>query len=145
MKCTMKDTAPETREPPEPKLKGHLHWVSAKHAIECTINLYDYLFTKEEPEANIEGTPAEDAEEEEEDAAAAAAEGPSFLDNLNPESLIVKTGFCEPSLGDFADKPNTAFQFERVGFFAVDNASTKEKPVFNRVVTLKESKDKKAK
>ena len=103
-------------------------------------------------------------------------QGPSFLDNLNPDSLIVKSGFCEPDLLAYAEKPGTAFQFERVGFFAVDKVphgtepshrtdgpstrhpalptpshpclesedSTKEKPIFNRVVTLKESKDKKA-
>ena len=106
----------------------------------CTINLYDYLFTKESPE-QVEGdeAPAEAADEEEEveeDAAVEAPrhpvsrdpcslnprmrQGPSFLDNLNPDSLIVKSGFCEPDLLAYAEKPGTAFQFERVGFFAVD-------------------------
>ena len=143
--CSLSETAPESREPAEPKIKGHLHWVSAQHGAACTINLYDYLFSKEAPEASVEGeeAPVEAAEEEgaEEEV---AAEGPSFVDNLNPDSLIVKTGYCEPDLLAYADKPGTSFQFERVGFFAVDKDSTKAKPIFNRVVTLKESKDKKS-
>jgi len=141
VKCTLNNVAPETREPAQPKIKGHLHWVSAKHAVPCTFNLYDRLFLSEEPEAvgASEQPAAEDGDEVEEK----ESEGPSFLDNLRPDSLIVKPGFVESDLFNDAEVVGKSFQFERVGFFCVDKDSTKAAPIFNRVVTLKESKDKK--
>jgi glutaminyl-tRNA synthetase len=144
--------APENREKPEPKVKGHLHWVSAKHCVEATMNLYSYLFLKEKPEAKekaeggekVDEAQAEEPEEEEEEEEEEEDAEPKWVSYLNPESLVVKTGLVEPELVKDALNIHQAFQFERVGYFAVDPDSTRERPVFNRVVTLKESKDKKA-
>ena len=65
------------------------------------------------------------------------AEGETFFDYLNPESLVTVEGFLEPSLAE--GKPGDKFQFERVGYFGVDTDSSPEKLVFNRTVTLKDS------
>jgi len=127
----------KAEEIPETKVKGHLHWVAAATAVEATINLYDYLFTKEMPEA-VDEAAAEAADDEGQDDAPAASGG--FLENLNPDSLISVEGLVEPELAKDAGEVNRSFQFERMGFFTVDNVSTVAKPVFNRVVTLKESK-----
>ncbi|MFI3281353.1 MAG: glutamine--tRNA ligase/YqeY domain fusion protein [Rikenellaceae bacterium] len=99
------------------RVKGVIHWVSAAHAIESEVRLFNPLFTKENPD---------DCEE-----------GQTWEDNLNPESMIKTTGYLEPSL---ADAPiGTTFQFERVGYFCPDTGSTPEKLIFNRTVTLKDS------
>jgi glutaminyl-tRNA synthetase len=99
------------------KVKGVIHWVSAPTALEGEARLYSTLFSKEDPD-NVE-------------------EGKTFLDYLNPESLVVSKLFMEPSLAEavVGDK----FQFERIGYFCKDEDSTGEKPVFNRTVTLKDS------
>jgi len=102
------------------KVKGTIHWVSAKHAVEAEVRLYEQLFMKENPE-DIE-------------------EGEDFKANMNPNSLKVKTCFAEASLKDV--KSGEKYQFERQGYFCVDPDSTSERPVFNRTVTLKESKSK---
>jgi glutaminyl-tRNA synthetase len=102
------------RSPDGRKVKGTIHWVSAAHAIEAEVRLYDLLFTRPDPE---EGTD-------------------DFIDNLNPESLKIVTGFVEPSL--VATKPGDRFQFVRDGYFAIDPDSRPEHLVFNRTVTLKE-------
>jgi len=101
------------------KVKGTLHWVSARHAIEAEVRLYDHLFIKEDP-GNV-------------------PEGCDFKDNLNPDSLeVLKSCQLEHSLAD-ADKGNR-FQFLRHGYFCVDTVdSTKDKLVFNRTVTLRDS------
>ncbi len=100
------------------KVKSTLHWVSAEHAIEAEVRLYDHLFTKENPDD--------------------VAEGEDFKSNLNPNSLEVLTSCrIEPSLADA--KPLSRYQFERLGYFCVDKDSTKEKPVFNRTVTLRDT------
>ncbi len=103
--------------PPEAnlKVKGTIHWVSAKHAIPAEVRLYDRLFTVEDPMA-------------------AAGDYKEFL---NPHSLDVVTGYVEPGLKDA--KPLEHFQFERIGYFNSDPASTPAKPVFNRTVTLKDT------
>lgn len=99
------------------KVKATLHWVSAAHAIEAEVRLYDRLFKAKNP-LRIE-------------------EGKDWLDNLNPESLRVLTDCkLEPSLGDV--KPGDRFQFERVGYFCVDPDSEPGKPVFNRTATLRD-------
>lgn len=101
------------------KVKSTIHWVSAKHAIEAEVRLYDRLFLKENPD---------DVEE-----------GKDFLANLNPHSLEVLT-HCklEPFLA--TAKIGERFQFERMGYFCVDSKdSTQEKLVFNRIVTLKDT------
>jgi glutaminyl-tRNA synthetase len=99
------------------RVKSTLHWVSAKHAINAEIRLYNNLFTKENPE---ETEPGKD-----------------FTANLNPNSLEVLTGCkVEPSLKEA--KPLQRFQFERLGYFCVDPDSSKGKLIFNRTVTLKD-------
>ncbi|SDK78271.1 glutaminyl-tRNA synthetase [Salinimicrobium catena] len=98
------------------KVKGTLHWVSAKHAIEAEVRLYDRLFTVEAPDADKEK---------------------DFTEFLNPDSLKVVTGYLEPSLKDA--KVLDQFQFQRIGYFNVDKDSTAEKLVFNRTVTLRDS------
>ena len=99
------------------KVKGVIHWVSVADAVAAEVRLYDNLFAKESPD---------DVEE-----------GKTFLDYLNPESLVVKTAYCERSLAEA--KVGDKFQFERVGYFCVDKDSTVEKLVFNRTVTLKDT------
>jgi len=98
------------------KVKGTIHWVSARHAEKAEVRLYDRLFTVEEP---------------------AAYE--NWLDFINPNSLtIIPDALIEPSLKN--SKPGDKFQFERNGYFCVDTKyTTSEKLVFNRTVTLKES------
>ncbi|MFH1798897.1 MAG: glutamine--tRNA ligase/YqeY domain fusion protein [Candidatus Omnitrophota bacterium] len=93
------------------KVKGTIHWVSAKHAFEAEVHLYDYLFTERSPD----GT------------------------NLNPKSLeVLKKCYLEPSLK--SAKPGQRFQFERLGYFCVDSSDfAKEKVVFNRIVSLRDT------
>jgi glutaminyl-tRNA synthetase len=98
------------------KVKGTLHWVSAKHAIEAEVRLYDRLFSVESPDADKEK---------------------DFLDFLNPESLKVITAYLEPSLQNV--EPLDKFQFQRLGYFNVDKDSKKDHLVFNRTVTLRDS------
>lgn len=100
------------------KVKATLHWVSAPHAIEAEVRLYDTLFTKEDPN---------DVEE-----------GKDFTDYINPKSLeVLEACKLEPSLKD--SRRGDRFQFERLGYFCVDTVDSKpEKLVFNRIVTLKD-------
>jgi glutaminyl-tRNA synthetase len=111
---------PESRgggTPDNRKVKGTLHWVSASHAREAEARLYDHLFMRDDPED--------------------VAEGQTFLDSLNPESLTVTTALVDPSLCEL--KPGDRVQFERLGYFCVDYDSTPERPVFNRTATLKDT------
>jgi len=110
---------PETRSglPSDKKVKGTLHWVSAAHALQAEIRLYDRLFRDPEPE-NVE-------------------EGKDFIDNINPDSLTTVTGFIEPSVKE--TQPGQGYQFERLGYFCVDKDSTSDRLVFNRTVTLRDS------
>ena len=119
LRCTYD---PETRGGDAPdgrKVKGTLHWVSAKHAITAEVRLYNQLFLKENPNA--------------------VEEGKEFSDYLNPESLEVLTNCkLEPGLKNAA--PGTRVQFERLGYFCVDSAESKNgAPVFNRTVTLRDT------
>ncbi|MBQ3026755.1 MAG: glutamine--tRNA ligase/YqeY domain fusion protein [Alistipes sp.] len=100
------------------RVKGVIHWVSAEHAVEAEIRLYNPLFKTEDPYDTSEGQT-------------------SWQDNLNPESLIVTKGYLEPALKDAPI--GTTYQFERVGYFCPDTDSTAEHLVFNRTVTLKDS------
>uniref|UniRef100_UPI00261014BE glutamine--tRNA ligase/YqeY domain fusion protein n=1 Tax=Chitinophaga sp. TaxID=1869181 RepID=UPI00261014BE len=103
-------------------VKGTIHWVSAAHAKEAEVRLYDRLFTVENP----------------------AAEETEFKDLINPNSLeIIKKAYIEPVLA--AAKPGDRFQFLRKGYFVADYDSTPEHPVFNRTVTLKDTWAKEAK
>lgn len=100
------------------KVRGTLHWVSAEHALDAEVRLYDLLFTKENP-----------GEEE---------QGGEFKDNLNPDSLEILAGVkLESSLRGAA--PGDRFQFLRQGYFCVDPDSTDNRLVFNRTVTLRDS------
>lgn len=99
------------------RVKGVIHWVSAADAVEAEVRLYGNLFSKEDPN---------DVEE-----------GKTFLDYLNPDSLIVQKAYIEPSLKEAKIGEN--YQFERVGYFCLDTDSTESNIVFNRTVTLKDS------
>ncbi len=118
---------PQTRggnNPPDGrKVKATLHWVSAQHAVKAEVRLYDRLFLKPDPDD--------------------VPEGQDFTANINPNSLVIKTGYLEPFVKDA--KPGDHFQFERVGYFCVDKDSTPEKLIFNRTVTLKDEWEKIAK
>jgi glutaminyl-tRNA synthetase len=108
--ATRSGMATETR-----KVKGTLHWVSAAHAVEAEVRLYDHLFLKESPD-------------EDED----------FKANLNPNSLETLTGcMVEPGLASAA--PGSRYQFLRQGYFSVDPDTSGNKPVFNRIVSLKDT------
>lgn len=100
------------------KVKGTIHWVSAQHAVEAEIRLYDRLFSVENPDDE--------------------SEGKTYRDYLNPQSRQVVTGYVEPAAAIAA--PETAFQFERTGYFVADRRDhSADKPVFNRAVTLRDT------
>ncbi|HJQ40019.1 MAG TPA: glutamine--tRNA ligase/YqeY domain fusion protein [Thermoanaerobaculia bacterium] len=102
--------APDGRRP-----KATLHWVSAEHAIDAEVRLYDRLFNVEDPE-----------------------EGGDFLAHMNPHSLeVIENAKLEPSVAHA--QPGSRYQFERLGYFCVDRDSTSERLVFNRTATLKAS------
>jgi glutaminyl-tRNA synthetase len=117
VRCTYDPDSRGGNSPDGRKVKGTLHWVSAAYAKKAEVRLYDRLFTKENPED--------------------VKEGGDFTDNLNTESLIVKTAFCEPALIESTKKDFTC-QFERIGYFCTDDDHTPEAPVFNRIVMLKD-------
>ena len=100
------------------KVKSTIHWVSAEHAIDAEVRLYENLFTKEDPNE--------------------VAEGQDWVANLNPNSLeVVSNAKLEPSLRDV--KAGERYQFERLGYFAADPDSAPGAPVFNRTVALKDT------
>jgi len=100
------------------KVKATLHWVSAEHALDAEVRLYNHLFIKEDPNE--------------------AEEGKTWLDNINPNSLeTLTTCKLEPSLANA--KPGERYQFERQGYFRVDPDSTGSRLIFNRTVTLKDT------
>jgi len=100
------------------KVKGTIHWVSAAHAVDAEVRLYDRLFTAENPLDEKHEKP--------------------FTDFINPASLEVVKAKLEPSLRNVS--AGTRFQFERVGYFCVDTADSRPgNPVFNRTISLKDS------
>ena len=115
LRCTYD---PETRggnAPDGRKVKGTIHWVSAAHAIEAEVRLYDYLFTRPDP----------------------GAEG-DFTADINPESLTVLSDCrLEPALAGAA--PGQAVQFEREGYFCLDSEAAPGRPVFNRTLGLRDT------
>ncbi|UOE55848.1 glutamine--tRNA ligase/YqeY domain fusion protein [Bacillus sp. CMF12] len=112
------------------KVKGTLHWVDAKSAIPAEFRLYEPLILDKDADQN--------AEADTDDAAENEAEGKTFLDYVNPNSLEIVHGFIEPNMKDV--KAQDKFQFFRHGYFNVDpKHTTAEKPVFNRIVSLKSS------
>lgn len=104
------------------KVKGTIHWVSARHAVPVETRLYDHLFPAENPGAPVMGENGEPV---------------PFTDLLNPDSLKVVTAQAEPGLASLP--VGTRVQFERVGYFCVDPDSTPDHRVFNRTVTLRDT------
>jgi len=98
------------------KVKGTLHWVSINHALKAEIRSYDRLFTDEAPDSHKDKT---------------------YMDFINPNSLTISEGFLEPSLATV--KKGDSFQFQRLGYFNVDDDSSSEKLVFNKTVGLRDS------
>ena len=118
LRCTYD---PETRggyAPDGRKVRGTIHWVSARHAVRAEARLYDHLFTAEYPED--------------------LPEGANWLDGINPASLeTLDACYVEPGIA--AAAAGTRCQFERLGYFCVDPDSTPARPVFNRTVTLRDT------
>jgi glutaminyl-tRNA synthetase len=115
LRCSV-DPATLGKNPEGRKVKGTIHWVSADRGVAAEFRLYDRLFRSPDPEAG----------------------GESFTTQLNPDSLIVKRGYVEPSVA--ADPPETRYQFERQGYFVRDSLDSRpEALVFNRIVTLRDS------
>jgi glutaminyl-tRNA synthetase len=108
------------------KVKGTIHWVSAVHAVDAEVRLYDRLFTEAEPEKDGSAS-----------AESSGATKRDFKSVLNPHSLEVVTAKCEPSLKDA--KPELRYQFERLAYFALDKDSAPGKLVLNRTITLKDT------
>jgi glutaminyl-tRNA synthetase len=116
--CTYDPATKGGNAPDGRKVKSTIHWVSAEHAVDAKIRVYETLFNREDP--NV------------------VPEGQDFTVNLNPNSLEVVFGAkLEPSLRDAA--PGSRYQFERLGYFAVDPDSSREKLVFNRTVALRDT------
>ncbi len=115
LRCTYDPESRGGKSPDGRKVKGTLHWVSAKHAVKANVRLYDPLFKEEEPGAKGE-----------------------ILDDINPESLEVLSGcYLEPSLGDL--KLSETVQFERTGYFCLDKDSAPNALVFNRTIGLRDT------
>jgi len=120
--CTYEPESRSGLEGSKRKVKGTLHWVSAKHAVDAEVRLFDRLFMSESPE-NVE-------------------EGEDYKANINPDSLkVLENCKLEPSLK--AAAPGDKFQFQRLGYFCVDLDSKEDKPIFNRTVPLRDSWSKK--
>jgi glutaminyl-tRNA synthetase len=117
--CTYDPTTKSGEEGSNRKVKGTLHWVSASHGVKAEVRLYDHLFTKEDPEDEPEGS--------------------DFTVNLNPNSLqTLDSCIVEPGLMEA--EPGSRYQFLRHGYFCADVVdSTPGKPVFNRIVSLRDT------
>lgn len=117
LRCTYMSESRSGSDTSGLKVKGTIHWVSAPHALQAEVRMYDRLFTDPEPTEH---------------------EAKNFLEFVNPDSLsVIEKAYVEPSLNDA--KPQEQFQFMRKGYFCVDEDSSAEKPVFNLTVTLKDS------
>lgn len=117
LRCTYDPATKGGDAPDGRKVKSTIHWVSAPHAVRAEARLFDRLFMTIDPNE--------------------AAEGKTWKDNLNPNSLQVVEMMMEPALREA--KEGDSIQFERLGYFAVDKESTEERMVFNRSVTLKDT------
>ncbi|MCU1303964.1 MAG: Glutaminyl-tRNA synthetase [Candidatus Sulfotelmatobacter sp.] len=116
--CTYDPASRGGNSPDGRKVKSTIHWVSAGHAVDAEVRIYENLFSKEDPSK--------------------VDEGKDVLDNLNPNSLeVLSHAKVEPSLANAA--AGTRWQFERLGYFCVDPDSRPDKPVFNRTVALKDT------
>jgi len=120
LRCTYDPATRGGNTPDGRKVKATIHWVSARHAVPAEVRLYDRLFTVEEPD-NV-------------------PEGADFKQNLNPKSVEIITGMLEPAAAAAAAPGVSRFQFERKGYFFVDpKVSAPGKPVFNEIVSLKDT------
>ncbi|MBO4295259.1 MAG: glutamine--tRNA ligase/YqeY domain fusion protein [Desulfovibrio sp.] len=115
--CTYDPASKGGNSPDGRKVKGTIHWVSARHAIPAEVRLYDHLFLDDDPND--------------------VPEGKTFLDLVNPDSMKTVQARLEPAMA--AVKVGEAVQFERVGYFCKDRDSTEELAVFNRTATLRDS------
>lgn len=115
--CTYDPASRGGNSPDGRKVKGTIHWVSARHALPAEVRLYDQLFSVPDPN-NV-------------------PEGKTFLDYINPDSLKTVNARLEPAMAQI--KVGETVQFERVGYFCKDKDSTDELPVFNRTVTLRDT------
>jgi len=116
--CTYDPATRGGNTPDGRKVKSTIHWVSAGHAVDAEVRVYDPLFTKEDPDQTIEGE--------------------DFIANLNPNSLeVIANAKLEPSL--VSANSGSRYQFERLGYFCVDADSGPGKLVFNRTVALKDT------
>jgi glutaminyl-tRNA synthetase len=116
--CTYDPATRGGNAPDGRKVKSTIHWVSAEHAIDAEVRLYDKLFTVEDPDR--------------------VADGQEFTANLNPNSLeVIANAKLEPSLSNAAVEER--YQFERLGYFCVDPDSKPDRLVFNRTVALKDT------
>jgi glutaminyl-tRNA synthetase len=114
LRCIYFPESKSGSDSPGLKVKGVIHWVSAKHAIPAEVRVYDRLFNTADLGA------IED----------------DFTNHLNPDSLKIQPGYAEPALAGATVKDR--FQFMRIGYFCLDRDSTKDKLVFNRTVTLRD-------
>jgi glutaminyl-tRNA synthetase len=119
LRCTLDPDSKSGGPTAARKVKGTIHWVSAAQAIDAEVRLYDRLFSVPEPDA-----------------------GGDFKSLINPNSLEVVTAKCEPALA--SAPPEERYQFERLGYFALDPDSTREKQVWNRTITLRDTRAKEA-
>ena len=117
VRCTYDPATRGGDSPDGRKVKGTIHWVSAAHALEAEVRLYETLFDREDPSD--------------------VADGEDFTASLNAHSLERRTARVEPSLA--SSRPGDRFQFERLGYFSVDPDSAGGAPVFNRTVTLRDT------
>ena len=116
--CTLDHDSRPGMEGSSRKIKGTIHWVSAKHAVPAVVHMYDRLFTVADPDTDEDGK--------------------SYRDYLNPESRRTVTAYVEPAAANTL--PETHFQFERTGYFVTDRFDHKpDAPVFNRAVELRDS------
>jgi glutaminyl-tRNA synthetase len=118
VRCTLDPESRPGMDGANRKVKGTIHWVSAKHAVAAEVRLYDRLFTVPDPDTD-EG-------------------GKSYKDYVNPLSRRTVTGYVEPAAAQAA--PEQSFQFERIGYFVADRYDHRiDAPVFNRSVTLRDT------
>ena len=100
------------------KVKGTIHWVSARHAVPAEVRLYDRLFSVPDPDDD--------------------SDGKTYKEHLNPDSRTVVRAYVEPAAAEA--EPERSFQFERLGYFVADRRDHRvDAPVFNRSVTLRDT------
>ncbi|MDY7108344.1 MAG: glutamine--tRNA ligase/YqeY domain fusion protein [Planctomycetota bacterium] len=119
LRCTHDPETAGGNAPDGRKVRGTIHWVSAEHAVDAEVRLYDHLFEVEDPTEPPEGSD-------------------NWLDNVNRDSLkVIEGAKLEPALAEA--EPGVPYQFERVGYFCLDPDSTGDRLVFNRTVTLRDT------